>query len=401
LTDDVLPPRSAATHRRRNLLLVILLLAGAGLLVWYLTRADGRSGRDRGPPPSTVGVERATTQDVPVTLSAIGTVQPVVAATVRTQLAGTIFSIDFAEGQVVRRGQRLAQIDPRPYRLALAQVEGALARDQAQLSQARADLRRYETLLRQDSIARQQVDAQSALVGQLEGTLEADRAAVGTARLNLDYTAIKAPVSGRVGLRQADIGNYVTPGDANGIVVVTQDDPIDVSFAIPQDQLPRVQERARAAGGLPVTALDQAGSSPLGTGRFLTFDNAIDAATGTVRGKARFGNASGRLFPNQFVNVRLLVETLRGAVTVPVAAVRESGQGPFVFLVGPDRKAKLRRVKTGPTAAGRVVIAFGLKGGDTVVTEGADRIEDGADVVLPGDRPREGGRGEQRGRAGR
>jgi multidrug efflux system membrane fusion protein len=375
--------------RRRSLLLTVLGLLLVGLLVWRCSGSDSNSSKraGRARPPTTVGTARASATDMPVTLSAIGTVQPIVSATVRTQLAGVLFSLDFREGQVVRKGQTIAQIDPRPYRLALDQAQGTLARDQAQLADARLILSRYRTLLAQDSIARQQVDTQAATVHQLEGTVEADQAAVGAARLNLGYTSIAAPVSGRIGLRQADIGNYVTPGDANGIVVITETDPIDVAFALPQEQLPKVQLRFSQAGDLPVTATDQAGTTMLARGRFLTFDNQIDATTGTVKAKARFANGDGRLFPNQFVNVSLLVDTLAGAVTVPVTAVRHGAQGDFVFLLMPDRTAKLSLVKTGPSAGGKIAILSGVKIGDTVITEGADRVDDGSKVMLPGDKP--------------
>jgi multidrug efflux system membrane fusion protein len=379
--------------RRRSLLLTILGLVVVALLVWRCSGSSGGSKRGGARPPATVGTAKAVASDMPVTLSAIGTVQPIVAATVRTQLAGVLFSLDFREGQVVRKGQKVAQIDPRPYQLALTQAQGTLARDQAQLNDARLILSRYRTLLAQDSIARQQVDTQAATVHQLEGTVEADQAAVGAARLNLNYTSISAPVSGRVGLRQADIGNYVTPSDANGIVVITQTDPIDVSFALPQDQFPKVQQRLSQSGSMPVTAMDQAGTSVLAKGRFLTFDNQIDATTGTVKAKARFANGDGRLFPNQFVNVSLLVDTLSRVVTVPVTAVRHGAQGDFVFLLMPNRTAKLSVVKTGPSLGSKIAILSGVKLGDTVITEGADRVDDGSKVSLPGDRRGPGGQG--------
>jgi multidrug efflux system membrane fusion protein len=380
--------------RRRNLLLTLLGLVLLGLLVWRCSGGGSSGKASRGSrPPTTVGIAKASAADMPVTLSAIGTVQPIVSATVRTQLTGVLFSLDFREGQMVRKGQQIAQIDPRPYRLALSQAQGTLARDQAQLADAQLILSRYRTLLAQDSIARQQVDTQAATVHQLEGTVVADQAAVGTARLNLGYTSITAPVSGRVGLRQADIGNYVTPSDTNGIVVMTVTDPIDVAFALPQAQLPTVQARLSTAATLPVTATDQAGTTPLATGHFLTFDNQIDATTGTVKAKARFANGSGKLFPNQFVNVSLLVDTLHQAVTVPVSAVRHGAQGDFVFLLMPDRTASLSLVKTGPSANGQIVIASGVKLGQTVITEGADRVDDGSKVMLPGDKPAFGGVG--------
>lgn len=366
----------------------------AGLFAWYLTR-DGATERSGRRPPATVGTAKATLADMPVTLNAIGTVQPIVTATVRPQLSGTLFSINFTEGQMVAKGQLLAQIDPRPYKLALAQAEANQARDAAQLNLARVDLNRYRTLLARDSIARQQVDTQAATVKQLEGTVNADRAAIGTARLNLAYTAITAPVAGRVGLRQADIGNYLTPGDTTGIAVITQTTPIDVGFSLPQDQLPMVR---RQLGGAPlkVTARDQAGTAVLAEGSFLTFDNLVDATSGTVKAKARFPNGDGGLFPNQFVNVTLLADTLRQAVTVPVGALRHGAQGDFVFLLKPDRTAKLQLVKTGPSDGDRIVILSGVKAGQTVITEGADSLDDGSAVTLAGDKPKGTGSGHKR-----
>lgn len=322
--------------------------------------------------------------DVPVTLSAIGTVQPIVTATVRTQLAGTLFSLNFQEGQQVTKGQLLAQIDPRPYQLALAQAQANLTRDESTLDQARADLERYRTLLAQDSIARQQVDTQAASVKQLEGTVAADRAAIGTATLNLNYTAITAPVSGKAGLRQVDLGNYLTPGDANGIVVITQTTPIDVSFTISQTQLPPVQDQLSKGSKLSVTVTDQSGQRVLAQGEFLTFDNQIDATSGTVRAKARFANDDGRLFPNQFVNVMLVVQTLQQAVTVPVSSVRHGAQGDFVFVLQPDQSVKLQSVQMGQMAGQVVVISKGLEAGQTVITEGADNLNDGSRVTLAG-----------------
>lgn len=386
-------------NSRRNLLITLLVLVLVGALAWYWTSSSKTSAGGPGGPgggagggggrrgAATVGVAKVVAGDAPITLAAIGTVQPIVSATVRPQLSGNIFTINFTEGQMVAKGQLLAQIDPRPYRLALAQADANLARDQATLNLARVDLQRYRTLLAQDSIARQQVDTQAATVKQSEGTVAADRAAVGTARLNLQYTSITAPVSGRIGLRQADIGNYVTPGDAAGIAVITQTSPIDVSFAVPQANLPNILARRRQAGTLPATASDQSGQTVIARGTFLTFDNQIDATTGTVRAKARFPNPDGRLFPNQFVNVSLLVDTLQQTPTVPVTAVRHGAAGDFVFLLQPDKTVKLQTVKTGPSVGDKIAITAGVKTGDTVITEGADNLEDGSKVMLPGDRP--------------
>jgi len=362
---------------------VLLLLAVVAWAIWHFTHNVAKPAA-RGRPSAAVGTAPATLADVPVTLSAIGTVQPIVTATVRTQLAGTLFSLNFQEGQQVTKGQLLAQIDPRPYQLALAQAQANLTRDESTLDQARADLERYRTLLSQDSIARQQVDTQAASVKQLEGTVAADRAAIGTATLNLNYTAITAPVSGKAGLRQVDLGNYLTPGDTSGIVVITQTTPIDVSFTISQTQLPQVQEQLSKGSKLSVTATDQSGQHVLAYGEFLTFDNQIDATSGTVRAKARFPNDDGRLFPNQFVNIALVVETLQQAVTVPIASVRHGAQGDFVFVLQPDQTVKLQTVQMGQIAGQVVVIAKGLEAGHTVITEGADNLNDGSRVTLAG-----------------
>jgi multidrug efflux system membrane fusion protein len=385
-------------HSRRNALITIGVLILIGIAAWFMTRGGdtpqggpggaGGPGRRGGRPSATVGTAPVAASDAPITLAAIGTVQPIVSATVRAQLSGNIFTINFTEGQVVAKGQLLAQIDPRPYRLALAQAEANLARDEATLNLSRVDLQRYRTLLSQDSIARQQVDTQLATVKQNEGTVAADRAAVGTARLNVQYTSITAPVSGRIGLRQVDIGNYVTPGDTAGIAVITQTSPIDVNFAVPQANLPGILARRRTESALPVQATDQGGQTTLAEGTFLTFDNQIDATTGTVRAKARFPNPDGRLFPNQFVNVSLLVDTLKNAPTIPVTAVRHGTQGDFVFLLQDDKTVKLQIVKIGPANGDKVAILSGVKVGETVITEGADNLEDGSKVTLPGDKPR-------------
>lgn len=389
-------PVERSPNARRNALIVVLVLVVVAALAWAMTRGGGsdqaRGGRGgpgggRGRIAATVGIAKVTAMDVPQSISQIGTVQPIVTATVRPQLSGNIFTINFREGQVVAKGQLLAQIDPRPYRLALAQAEANLTRDESQLNLARVDLRRYQVLLAQDSIARQQVDTQAATVKQQEGIVAADRAAVGTARLNLHYTSITAPVAGRIGLRQVDIGNYVSPGDANGIGVITQTDPIDIGFAVPQGNLPGILAQRATGAALPVTATDQSGQNVIARGSFLTFDNQIDTTTGTVRAKARFPNPGGTLFPNQFVNVTVLVDTLKNAPTVPVTAVRHGTQGDFVFVLQGDHTVKMQPVKQGPSTGTSVAILSGVTLGQTVITEGADNLEDGSKVVLPGERP--------------
>jgi multidrug efflux system membrane fusion protein len=402
-------PVARSPRSRRNAWIVVIVLVVIALLAWTLTRGGSSSGQQRGAAAgggaggpggpggpggggggrrqaATVGTAKVAAADMPETVAAIGTVQPIVTATVRPQLSGNIFTINFTEGQMVHQGQLLAQIDPRPYRLALLQAQANLERDLAQLNLAQVTLKRYQTLLSQDSIAKQDVDTQAASLKQYEGTVAADRAAIGTAKLNLQYTSITAPVSGRIGLRQADIGNYVTPGDTTGIAVITQTTPIDVVFALPQADLQHLLARRAGDKGLPVTAKDQGGTTVLAEGSFLTFDNQIDATTGTVKAKARFTNADSKLFPNQFVNVVLIADTLKGVATVPVTAVRHGAQGDFVFTLQPDKTAKLALVKTGPGDGTKIAVVSGLTIGETVITEGADNLDDGSPVVLPTDK---------------
>ena len=389
---------------RRNALLALALLVLIGLLAWHFlgNGATTRGGGRR--PAATAGVARAQLADMPVTVTEIGTVQPIVTATARTQIAGVLFSLHFTEGQHVAKGQLLAQIDPRPYQLALNQAEANLARDQAMLNLANLDLKRFQTLLAQDSIARQTVETQVATVQQDEGTVAADRAAIGTAKLNLAYTSITAPVAGVIGLREADIGNYLTPGDTNGIAAITQTSPIDVSFALPQADLPTIQQRVAAGALLPATARDQSGTETLGEGKFLTLDNLIDTTSGTVKAKARFANQDGKLFPNQFVNLTLLTNSMTKVVTVPVTAVRHGAKGDFVFLLQPHRKVKMQLVTTGPADLDKIAILSGVAANAQVITEGADNLDDGSTVVLPGDTPKAGGQhrrsGGHRGGAG-
>lgn len=392
---ETTPTGAAAPRRRRwrrqlTSLLVLLGLALLATLAWYLLHrggnpaAMGRMGRRA--PATTVGVATVGTADIPVTLEALGTVTPTAMVTVRPQVSGVISSINFREGQMVKKGELLAQIDPRPFQNALAQAQGALARDEAQLADAQLQLERYRTLIAQDSIARQDVDTQAATVQQLEGTVAADRAAVGSAQLDLEYSRITAPVAGRAGLRVIDAGNYIGAGDAAGIVVITQVAPIDVVFTVPQDTVGDIQARARA-GTLPAVALDRTRTTTLGSGSFLTLDNQVDTTTGTVRAKARFANEDGALFPSQFVNLRLQLRTLDGATVVPLSAVRNGTQGDFVYLLNADHTVSVRTVTRGVQSGDQVQITQGLKAGERVVTEGGDRLKEGASVQLPGEAP--------------
>ncbi|WP_243626040.1 efflux RND transporter periplasmic adaptor subunit [Phenylobacterium hankyongense] len=387
----------------------LLVLVAIAAVIWlavtlvHNSSAGGPGGGRGGPggrggrPATTVGVAAASQADIPVTIDGLGTVTPAATVTVSPQVSGTITQILFREGQMVRKGQALAIIDPRPLQMALLQAQGQQARDEAQLTNARLLLQRDQTLLAQDSIARQDVDTQAALVKQLEGTVTTDRAAVGTARLNLGFSRVVAPVSGRVGLRVIDVGNYIGAGSAAGIVVITQINPIDVEFTIPQDEVPRLQAQS-AQATLPVTAFDRTKTINLDQGVFSTLDNQVDTTTGTVRAKARFPNAAGRLFPNQFVNVRVNLQNLRGAVVVPVTAVRTGADGDFVWKLNPDKTVTMRKVVRGPGTPTTVSIVQGLQVGERVITEGGDRLTEGARVMLPGDKPMPQGGGRGRGR---
>lgn len=405
------PPRQPRTVSRKAQILggaiALAVLVGIVWLAWSLMNAPqdsagGPGGGGRRGPASTVAVATATQTDLPVVIEALGTVTPAATVTVRPQVSGTITQVLFKEGQMVRAGQVLAQIDPRQFEMDLMQAQGALTRDEAQLAAARVTLARYRTLLVQDSIARQEVDTQAATVQQLQGTVMTDRAAVGTARLNLGYARIVAPVSGRVGLRVVDVGNYIGAGDANGVAVITTVSPIDVEFTVPQDDVPRIGARAATGAVLPVTALDRTRTVTLDKGTFSTLDNVVDVGTGTVKAKARFANAGGALFPSQFVNVRLELDSIKGAVVVPATALRQSSDGAFVWLLNADRTVSKRKVVAGPSTTAQVSIASGLKVGEKVITEGGDRLREGGKVQLPGQAAgRQGqGKGPRAGREG-
>lgn len=286
---------------------------------------------------------------------------------------------------MVKKGDFLAQIDPRPYQIALEQAQGQHARDKAQLANAEIDLARYRRLAAQDSIARQQLDTQQALVHQLEGTVATDQAQIDLAKLNLDYCRIVSPIEGRVGLRQVDVGNYVQTGDTNGIVVVTQLHPISVLFSLPEDDLPPIMKRLRQGATLTVTAYDRSNTTKLATGTLSTVDNQIDTSTGTVRLRADFDNADDALFPNQFVNITLLTDTLSDATVVPASAVQRGAPGTFVYVVKPDHTVAVQPVKLGPTAGDKVAVTSGLEPGTQIVVDGADKLRDGATITLPGE----------------
>ncbi|HVW69819.1 MAG TPA: MdtA/MuxA family multidrug efflux RND transporter periplasmic adaptor subunit [Steroidobacteraceae bacterium] len=353
----------------------------------------GRGGGGRGAPGGAnsamaVSVASVSTGDIAVRIPALGTITPLATVTVKTQISGQLQKIFFTEGQLVKEGDPIALIDPRPYEAALAQMEGNLKRDQALLADARLDLKRYEELITQDSVAQQQVDTQRALVDQYIGTVASDEAQIKTAKINLIYCHITAPVSGRVGLRQVDQGNYVTPGDTNGIVVITELQPITAIFPIPEDNATKVMRQLHSGATLTAEAYDRTNSAKLADGKVLTLDNQIDTTTGTVKLRALFDNQDNMLFPNQFVNIQLIVDNLKNQVVMPNAAVHRGAPNgvttTFVYLVNTaNRTVSVQPVTLGVIDGERVAVSQGVKPGDVVVTEGGDRLRDGAPVMLP------------------
>ncbi len=379
----------APRPRRRSLLgraVIVVVLAAAAVFAWQRFETLGtspneavNSGRS-GPPPQTVRIAPVTLGDMPITLDALGTVTPFETVTIRTQIAGTLMELGFTEGQMVKKGDFLAQIDPRPYQAALAQAQGQLAKDQALLAQAQSDLERYEALSKQDSIAKQQVADQEALVAQDKAAIQTDQAQVQTAQLNLAYTHIVSPINGRVGIRLEDPGNYLQPSDATGIVVVTQLDPISVIFSTAEDNLPRIAERLNSGATIPVTAFNRGNVEKLAEGTLTTYDSQVDITTGTIKMRATFANPKGVLFPQQFVNVRLLIDTLKGVALAPNAAVQIGPSGHFVYLLNADDTVTKRDVVTGPSDGKSTTITSGLAAGDKLVIDGVDRLRDGSKV---------------------
>jgi membrane fusion protein, multidrug efflux system len=392
------PPR-----KRRIVPLVVAVLIVAGAIVWWHPwnrgQPDGagnaqqaRQGGRRGGPSANIAqpvhVATVTQGEMPVVINSLGTVTPLANVTVKTQLNGILTQVAFTEGQMVKKGDLLAQIDPRPYDISLRNAEGALAKDQALLQTARLDLQRYQTLLSQDSIAKQTVDTQASLVKQYEGAVKSDQANVDTYKLDLTYARITAPVSGRVGLRQVDPGNYVTTGDTNGVVVITQLQPISVIFTTSEDNLAAILKPLRAGTKMSVTAYDRANTTALESGFLETVDNQIDTTTGTVKLRGTFDNKGLGLFPNQFVNTKLLVDVIKDAVIVPTPAVLNGSSGAFVYVVKPDNTVTVRNVKTGPVDGERTSIKSGLQVGERVVIDGSDRLKEGAKITIPADKPK-------------
>lgn len=377
-------PRSSFFHRRAAIAVILVTLVLAGAAAWWWTQRQEPAGGGGtrvamagGAQAQPVSVGVVDRRDMRVLVSAIGTLNTRATAVVRAKVTGELQKLYFREGDEVRAGQLLAQIDPRSYAATLNQARGTLQRDQALLRNAQLDLQRYEALKAQDSIASQQVDTQAALVRQHQGTVAADQAQVDMAQLQLDYTRITAPISGRLGLRQADLGNVVGPSDANGIVTITQIKPIDAVFALPEAHVEAITRRLAQGRPLPVELWDREQKNLLATGRLNALDNAIDPATGTVKAKAAFDNADGGLYPNQFVNVRLQLDLLEQALTVPSSAV----QNNYVYLVQGDSVTQ-RRLTVGVTDGDRVSVRGDLQPGDQVVTDGLDRLREGAKVTV-------------------
>jgi multidrug efflux system membrane fusion protein len=329
-----------------------------------------------------VSAEPARKADLNVRIIALGTVTPVSTVTVRSRVDGQLQKIFFEEGHAVEAGAPLVEIDPRPFEVQKQQVEAQLAKDAALLENARLDLERFNTLLAQDSVAKQQVDTQAALVRQYEATVKLDQAQINTAALQLAYAHITAPISGRVGLRLVDLGNMIHASDANGIAVITQLRPITVLFSIPQDALPLVLKHFKTDEPMVVEAFDRDGRTLLATGKLVTVDNQIDPTTGTVRLRAEFANTDETLFPNQFVNVQLIAEQIQGATVVPTAAIQRSSTATYVYVVADQKTASVRQVETGPSERGLIVVSKGLVPGDVVVVDGVDKLRDGSAVEI-------------------
>ena len=374
------PARRWRPWQKRLLIVAAVLVVGYAAIVRPLTRSAGPARAGAGAVPVTA--EPARKADLNVRIVALGTVTPVYTVTVHSRVDGELQKIFFTEGTNVEAGAPLADLDPRPFEVQKLQNEAQLAKDKALLDDARLDLVRYQTLLDQDSVAKQQVDTQAALVRQYEAAIKLDEAQVASAALQLEYSHITSPITGRIGLRYVDQGNIVHAADANGIAVITQLHPITVLFAIPQDAVPQVMKQFKTGNPMVVEAYDRDGRTLLATGKLVTIDNQIDPTTGTVKLRAEFPNTDETLFPNQFVNVQLIADQIHGATVVPTAAIQRSATATYVYIVADQKTASVRRVETGPSERGVIVVSKGLVPGDVVVVDGVDKLRDGSTVEL-------------------
>ena len=401
LADTDARPEWQRRLRSRRVLVIIAILVAIALLAWLLTPklTHAPGGRFAGSGPMPVVAARAQSGDMPITLIGLGAVTPLATVTVQSQISGLIMQILFKEGQTVKTGAPLFLIDPRPYQVALEQAQGALTRDQALLDNAHIDLTRYQTLWKQDSIAEQQLATQKSLVVQDEGTVKTDQAQIDAQKLNLVYCHITSPIPGRVGLQQVNVGNYITPAEPNGLVVITQMKPITVVFTLAEDDIPDLMKQVHAGQTLAVTAWDRSNTHQLATGTLQSVDSQIDPTTGTVKLKAVFPNDNESLFPQQFVNVVLLLNTLHGATLIPQAGVQRGAPGTYVYVVDPDQTVSVRKVALGPGDANNVSIKQGLTPGELVVVDGADKLKDGAKILVrqPGGAAATSGQGQHSG----
>jgi len=383
---------------RIGLIVVAFLLALVGYEIWHWAKSAPPAGRFPQGGLQTVGAATVALGDIRVIVDALGTVTPLATVTVVTQINGQLMEVPFTEGQMVKKGDTLAQIDDRPYQLQLAQYEGQLARDEGLLAQAQLDLARYEKLAGQNSIARQQYEDQVYVVQQDQGTVKLDQAQIDQQKLNIFYCHIVSPVTGRVGLRLVDPGNYIQASNSTGIAVVTQLQPITVIFSIPEDDLPQIMPQYYAGTPLVVTAYDRANVREIAVGRVYAVDSQIDTTTGTVKVRAQFDNTDNALFPNEFVNARLLIETLKNVVTVPTSAILRGAPGAYVYAINADDTVSVRQITTGAVDRSLTQVTSGLSAGERVVTDGTDRLRDGLHVTVAAERgtatPPGGGQGK-------
>lgn len=381
---DTLRNRPRRPGRAIIVVVVLLVVAGAAYLFWGKSAQTPRQGGPGKSFKTPVTVAAVVKKDVPIYLSGLGSVVPLNTVTVKSRVEGHLMEVLFKEGQTVQAGDLLALIDSRPFQAQLAQAQGQMARDKAQLDNARKDLKRYQDLITTGAIAKQQLDTQEALVRQFEGATMTDQGQIDNAKLQITYSRITAPVSGRVGLRQVDQGNMIQSSNQT-LLVITQMQPISVVFTIPEDSLPKVLSRMKQGGAVPVEAYDREQKRKLAQGNLITVDNQIDSTTGTVKLKAQFANDGWELFPNQFVNARLLVDTLTEALVVPAPAMQRGPQGATVFVLKQGGTVEARRVEPGETLEGLTVIRTGLSAGEQVVVEGTERLRDGAPVEVKGE----------------